>query len=61
MVALLPLDSSDRGLTLTAKLTIISLITMLVHVAISWVMRLDEVQPVIVKAKKLILRPVKIQ
>jgi putative peptidoglycan lipid II flippase len=61
MVAILPLDSNDRGLTLTAKLSIISAVTLLSHVIISWIMRLDEVQPVIEKVKKLTLRPVKIQ
>jgi hypothetical protein len=61
MVALIPLDSSDRGLTLTAKLTIISTVTLLAHVGLSWAMRLEEVTPVIRRIKKLVLRPVKIQ
>jgi putative peptidoglycan lipid II flippase len=61
MVVLLPLDSSDRGLTLTAKLSIISMITIASHVLLSWAMRLDEVRPVTQKIKKLVLRPVKIQ
>jgi putative peptidoglycan lipid II flippase len=61
MVVLLPLDSSDRGLTLTAKLSIISAITIASHIMLSWAMRLDEVRPVTQKIKKLILRPVKIQ
>ncbi|MCA9347605.1 virulence factor MviN [Candidatus Saccharibacteria bacterium] len=60
MVAILPLDSNDRGLTLTAKLSIISGITILSHVLFSWVMRLDEVKPVVDKLKKLTLRPLKI-
>jgi len=61
MVSLLPLDSSDRGLTLVAKLAIISSVTMMVHIGISWAMRLDEVQPVIAKIKKVILRPLRLQ
>jgi len=61
MVAILPLDSNDRGLTLTAKLSIISAVTILSHILISWVMRLDEVRPVIDRIKKITLRPVKIQ
>jgi putative peptidoglycan lipid II flippase len=60
MVSLLPLGSSDKGLTLTAKLSIISFVTLLAHVALSWIMRLDEVAPVVERIKKLALRPVKI-
>jgi putative peptidoglycan lipid II flippase len=59
MVASLPLDSSDKGLTLTAKLTIISFVTLLSHVVLSWAMRLEEVNPVIDRIKRLILRPLK--
>ncbi len=61
MVAILPLDASDRGLTLTAKLSIISAVTLSAHILLSWAMRLDEVKPVTDKIKKLVLRPVKIQ
>jgi putative peptidoglycan lipid II flippase len=61
MVAVIPLDSSDRGLTLTAKLCIISGVTLLSHLAFSWAMGLEEAKPVTKKIKKLIFRPVKIQ
>jgi hypothetical protein len=61
MVTLLPLDSSDKGLTLTAKLTIISGVTLASHLLLSWAMRLEEARPVTEKIKKLILRPIKIQ
>jgi putative peptidoglycan lipid II flippase len=61
MVAILPLDNSDRGLTLTAKLSIISFMTLAAHIGLSWVMRLDEVRPITARIKKLVLRPVKIQ
>ncbi len=61
MVAILPLDASDRGLTLTAKLSIISGVTILAHIGLSWTMRLEEVKPVTDRIKKLVLRPVKIQ
>lgn len=61
MVTILPLDPNDRGLTLLVKLGIISATTIMVHVGISWIMRLDEVQPVIAKIKKVILRPLRIQ
>jgi putative peptidoglycan lipid II flippase len=61
MVAILPLDNSDRGLTLTAKLSIISGVTIFAHIVLSWAMRLEEVKPITDKIKKLVLRPVKIQ
>ncbi len=61
MVSLLPLDSSDRGLTLVAKLSIISGVTLFVHLFVSWMMRIEEARPVIEKIKSIILRPVKIQ
>jgi putative peptidoglycan lipid II flippase len=60
MVVILPLDSFDRGLTLMVKLSIISAITLSVHVIVSWLMRIDEVKPVTDKIKKLVLRPLKI-
>lgn len=61
MVALLPLDPLDRGLTLIAKLIIISSVTFMMHISISWVMRIEEVQPVIDRLKRFVLRPLRIQ
>jgi putative peptidoglycan lipid II flippase len=61
MTRIYPLDLGDRGLTLIAKLSIITSVTLSVHVFVSWVLRVDEVKPVIAKAKQFILRPVKIQ
>jgi hypothetical protein len=61
MVAVLPLDLSDRGLTLTAKLSIISAVTLLCHLGFSWALGLEEAKPVTKKIKKLILLPIKIQ
>lgn len=61
MVALLPLDSSDRGLNVTGKLTIIATVTIVAHIGISWAMKLEEALPLIDRIKKIILRPVKIQ
>jgi len=60
MAGLFPLEASDRGLTLTAKLSIISAVTLGVHIAVSAAMRLDEAQPIVKKIKKLILLPVRI-
>lgn len=60
MVALLPLDTNDRGLNLTGKLSIISGVTLSAHILLSWSMKLDEVRPVITRIRKVILRPVKI-
>jgi peptidoglycan biosynthesis protein MviN/MurJ (putative lipid II flippase) len=61
MVTIIPLDSSDRGLTLTAKLSIISFVILSAHLAFSWAMNLQEAKPVTAKIKRLVLRPIKIQ
>lgn len=60
MVALLPLNAEDRGITLISKLSLISAVTLSVHLGISWLMRLEEVKPIFEKIKKIILRPVQI-
>lgn len=59
MVVVLPLNPNDLGLTLTAKLSIITLVTFTVHIAASWVMRLEEVAPVIDRIRRIISRPLK--
>jgi putative peptidoglycan lipid II flippase len=62
MISLLPLHANDTGLiTLGAKFGIIALVTLLVHVAISSLFELEEVRPVIAKAKEIILKPVSIK
>ena len=60
MVIILPLSSQDLGLTLTAKLSVISFMTFGVHILASWAMKLEEVEPVIDRAKKIMSRPLKI-
>lgn len=61
MVSLLPLQVSDRGfVTLGAKLSAIAGVTLAVHAAISWLFGLEEVFPVFEKARKIILKPIKI-
>jgi putative peptidoglycan lipid II flippase len=55
MVRMLPLGIADRGIvTLGFKLVIITLVTLLVHVVVSWVFGLRELDPVIAKVKKII-------
>lgn len=60
-VNILPLASSDRGITILTKLTIIAGAGLLTHLAVSQIMRLEEAKPVVEKIRKIILRPVKIQ
>ena len=61
MVSLLPLEISDRGfITLGAKLGAIAGVTFTVHVAISLLFGLDEPRPIMVKLRKIMLKPVRI-
>ena len=61
MISFFPLQSSDVGLvTLGGKLTIISAMTILVHVAVSSLFGLEEAQAALMKAKKFIWRPIKL-
>ena len=60
MVSILPLTLSDRGFfTLGIKLSAICGVTFIVHAAVSWIFGLREIEPVINKAKKLILKPIR--
>lgn len=62
MISLLPLTTADRGFVLLgAKLGTISAVTLLVHVVVSWMFGLEEVRPIVDKAKRLVLGTVKIQ
>lgn len=62
MISFLPLNADDRGfVVLGTKLFVIMLGTFSVHVGVSWLFGLEEVQPIIGKMKKIIFRPVKIQ
>jgi putative peptidoglycan lipid II flippase len=61
MISLYPLGIHDRGiLTLGSKLLFITLVTFSVHVAVSTLFGLEEVQPIFEKLRKLALKPVKI-
>lgn len=62
MITLIPLAGSDRGfIKLSAKLLAIIIPTLIVHVGLSSLFGLEEVQPVIRKLKAIILKPVQIQ
>lgn len=61
MLNLLPLNTSDRGfITLGAKLSAISGVTILVHFGMSALFGLEEVRPVARKIRNLVLTPLKI-
>jgi peptidoglycan biosynthesis protein MviN/MurJ (putative lipid II flippase) len=60
MVSLVPLLATDRGFaTLGSKLLIVVVPTFVVHVAVSAIFGLEEVQPVIKKIRALVLKPVR--
>ena len=62
MAALYPLGANDRGiLTLGSKLFFIALVTFSVHVAVSSLFGLEEVQPLLRRIKQIILKPISIQ
>ncbi|HTE57161.1 MAG TPA: lipid II flippase MurJ [Verrucomicrobiae bacterium] len=61
MISLFPLSLSDRGfVTLGVKLSIITGATFLVHLGISLLFGLEEAKPVVERAKRFMLRPIKI-
>jgi putative peptidoglycan lipid II flippase len=62
MISLLPLRLTDTGLiTLGSKLSVIALVTILVHVSVSAIFGLEEVSPVWRKFRQLVLKPIRIQ
>lgn len=62
MVTLVPLLATDKGfVTLSSKLLAIVLPTLFVHIAVSAIFGLDEVQPVLKKIRAIALKPVRIQ
>jgi putative peptidoglycan lipid II flippase len=62
MVSIVPLLATDRGFaTLGSKLFIIILPTFVVHIGLSAIFGLEEVQPVIKKFRAIALKPVRIQ
>jgi putative peptidoglycan lipid II flippase len=62
MVSIVPLLATDRGFaTLGSKLLIIVIPTFVVHIGISAIFGLEEVQPVIKRLRLIALKPVRIQ
>lgn len=62
MISLLPLKLADRGLvTLGSKFGLIVVVTFAVHVGVSLLFGLSEAKPIIDRAKKIILKPIRIQ
>jgi putative peptidoglycan lipid II flippase len=61
MVTLVPLTRADKGfITLSTKLLFIIIPTFLVHIGLSSLFGLEEVRPVIRKARAIALRPVRV-
>lgn len=59
MISLYPLGINDRGfLTLGSKLLFIASVTFGVHIAISALFGLEEVRPLFVRLRKLVLKPI---
>lgn len=62
MVSMLPLKIADKGfVTLGIKFCFIAIPTLMVHFFVSYLMGLDESRIVINKARKLVLKPLRIQ
>jgi len=62
MVSLLPLEIADHGfIVLGTKFALISIVTFTIHITISSLFGLDEPKPILLRLKRLILKPVKIQ
>ncbi|MEO8104881.1 MAG: murein biosynthesis integral membrane protein MurJ [Candidatus Saccharibacteria bacterium] len=58
MVSFYPLGASDRGIfTLGSKLALISLVVFGVHIAVSALFSLEEVNPIFARARKLFYKP----
>jgi putative peptidoglycan lipid II flippase len=61
MISIYPLGINDRGIvTLGSKLVFITVITYVVHIAVSALFGLEEVQPIFSQLRKIILKPVKL-
>jgi putative peptidoglycan lipid II flippase len=59
---LFELGVQDRGFfTLVSKLGILGLITAVVYIGLSWLFRLEEVDPFIAKIKEVVFKPVRLQ
>ncbi len=61
MISLYPLGINDKGLlTLGSKLTLISAVILVVHFGMSALFGLEEVRPFIYRAKRIIMKPIKL-
>jgi putative peptidoglycan lipid II flippase len=61
MISLYPLGINDKGvITLGSKLFFITAVTFLVHIGVSALFDLEEVQPIIRKVRKFILSPIRL-
>jgi putative peptidoglycan lipid II flippase len=58
-VGFLPLTSGDLGLTLVVKLGVIAGVVLGVHIAVSGLFAIEEVKPIFVWLKKIVLRPIR--
>lgn len=62
MVKLIPLEVTDRGIiTLGSKLMAIIMPCLVVHLGVSALFGLEEVQPVLRKIKQIVLKPIRIE
>lgn len=61
MISLLPLGLFDKGIiTLGSKLAAIFLVSFIIHILVSALFDLEEVQPVLKMLRKVVLKPIKI-
>lgn len=61
VVGLFPLGVNDRGfITLGAKLSLISLVTLGVHILVSALFGLEEVRPIFSRLRKIVMKPIRI-
>ncbi len=59
---LFELGVQDRGvLTLLPKLALVSIGAALVYIGVSWLFRLEEVEPIIAKARTILFKPIRLQ
>jgi putative peptidoglycan lipid II flippase len=62
MVSLYPLGINDKGiLALGSKLILISFAIIAIHISVSALFGLEEVRPLITRARKIMLKPIKIE
>lgn len=61
MVSIFPLAIRDRGIvTLGSKLLLITAVTFAVHIAVSALFGIEEVWPLLTRARRLVLRPIRV-